>query len=172
MGDLWNQMRQHNHDQALYRLALAFAGAYLASLEQRPAFPSESALGALRAFDEPLPDGPSAAEDVLRQLHEVGAPATTASGGGRYFGFVNGGALPSALAARLVADAWDQNAGLHIMSPVAAKLEQVCEGWLVDLLRLPAGTAAGLVSGTSTATLCGLLAARQCAAETGRLGCQ
>ena len=78
----------------------------------------------------------------------------------RYFGFVNGGVIPAALAARILADVWDQNAALHIMSPIAAKLEAICETWLVDLLDLPADTAAGFVSGTSTATLCGLLAGR------------
>ena len=113
-----------------------------------------------RAFDEPLPEASTAADSILRMLHEFGSPATTAIGGGRYFGFVNGGALPIGLAARLLADVWDQNAALHIMSPIASKLEQICENWLVELFDLPAGTAAGLVSGTSTATLCGALAAR------------
>jgi len=46
------------------------------------------------------------------------------------------------------------------MSPIAAKLEAICETWLVDLLDLPKGSAAGFVSGTSTASLCGLLAGR------------
>ena len=70
------------------------------------------------------------------------------------------GCLPAALGARLLADVWDQNAALQAMSPIAAKLEAVCERWLVDLLALPAGSAVGLVSGTSSATLCGLLAGR------------
>ena len=81
---------------------------------------------------------------------------------------MNGGVLPAALAARLLADVWDQNAGLQVMSPIAAKLEEVCERWLVDLFALPAGTAMGLVSGTTTATLCGLLAGRN--ALLGRQG--
>lgn len=46
------------------------------------------------------------------------------------------------------------------MSPVASKLEEVCEKWLKNLLKLPVETAAGFVSGSSTANLCGLLAGR------------
>ena len=124
------------------------------------AFPDAGTLAGLEAFEQPLPPGPMAASEVLSQLHRLGSPATTALNGGRYFGFVNGGTLPAALAARLLADAWDQNAGLQVMSPIAAKLEALCERWLVDLFALPAGSVVGLVSGTSVASLCGLLAGR------------
>jgi glutamate/tyrosine decarboxylase-like PLP-dependent enzyme len=41
-----------------------------------------------------------------------------------------------------------------------AKLESVCEKWLVDLLGLSSSSVAGFVTGTSIATLCGLAAGR------------
>ena len=140
--------------------ALDHACEYLADLGARPPFPTPKSLTALDLLDEALPAGPTAASGVLAALHTVGSPATTAINGGRYFGFVNGGLLPAALAARLLADVWDQNAGLQVMSPIAAKLEAICQTWLVDLFGLPAGAAMGLLSGTSLATLCGLLAGR------------
>lgn len=157
---LWNRLYQEHTDRALYQRALDYACDYLAGLGQRPPFPTPAALSDLEHFDETLPAQPSAASEVLSILGRFGAPATTALNGGRYFGFVNGGALPAALVARLLADVWDQNAALQVMSPIAARLEAVCENWLVDLLDLPAETAMGLVSGSSVATLCGLLAAR------------
>lgn len=157
---LWRRLRAEQERGDALRLALEFGGDYLETASERRVFPDQAALDALEAFDEPLPKGPSLATDVIEQLHALGAPATTAQDGGRYFGFVNGGLLPAALGARLLADVWDQNAALHVMSPIAAKLEAVCEKWLVELLSLPAGSAAGLVSGTSAATLCGLLAGR------------
>ena len=157
---LWKRLDQEHDDQTLYRQALDFACDYLTDLRERPPFPTPEVLAALAHFDEDLPAEPTAARDVLKRLHELGSPATTAINGGRYFGFVNGGSLPAALAARLLADVWDQNAGLEVMSPIAAKLEALCETWLVDLFGLPTGTAMGLVSGTSVATLCGLLAGR------------
>ena len=57
-------------------------------------------------------------------------------------------------------DAWDQNAALYAMSPVVSVLEEVCEGWLVDLFGLPEGSAAGFVGGSATANLCGIAAGR------------
>jgi len=79
---------------------------------------------------------------------------------GRYFGFVNGNAVPTAVAARWLTDVWDQNPALYVISPIVAKLEQVCERWAKQLLGLPDETAAGIVSGTSIATMCGLAAGR------------
>jgi len=134
--------------------------AYLAGLADRPAFPPDDAVAALAALDTALPDGGTDAAEVIAGLDRLGSPATTAIGGGRYFGFVNGGTLPVALAARWLADAWDQNAALGVMSPVAAKLEEIAERWLVELLGLPGGTSVGFVSGSSMAIFCGLAAGR------------
>ena len=157
----WAQINQEQSDQAIFRKTLEYACDFLAAQTERPPFPTSAAMANLAQLDEALPAAPSAASEVLSILQCLGSPATTALNGGRYFGFVNGGTLPAALAARLLADVWDQNAALHVMSPISAKLESVCERWLVDLFNLPRGTAMGLVSGTSLATLCGLLAARE-----------
>ncbi len=59
---------------------------------QRRVFPSEEAITALAAFDEPLPEQGVTAEATLALLDDVGSPATTASNGPRYFGFVIGAA--------------------------------------------------------------------------------
>src|SRR5690606_14259319 len=56
--------------------------------------------------------------------------------------------------------AWDQNAALPAMSPVAAALHDVAAGWLVDLLGLPAGTAVAFVTGATVANATGIAAAR------------
>ncbi len=144
----------------LLQQAGEYATEYLAGLDQRRVYPSAEAIDNLAVFDEPLPQSPTDGREILKTLHKFGSPATTASAGGRYFGFVNGGTLPVALAARWLADSWDQNAAMFASSPVASRLEAVCEKWLVELLGLPAGTAAGFVSGSSTATLCALAAAR------------
>ena len=160
IGDLWATLQQQNIDKTIYEQATGYAFDYLDTVDERAVAPSSKALARLAEFDEPVPSHPSNGADVLAMLHEVGSPATSAQMGGRYFGFVNGGAIPTSLAARWLADMWDQNTALNVMSPVAAKLEQVAERWMVDLLGLPAGSAAGFVSGTSTATMCGLLAGR------------
>lgn len=157
---LFETLRQQNADKAIYEQVVGYAFDYLDTVYDRPVFPAGTAIAQLNTFDEPLPEHPQDITEILKILHEVGSPATVAQGGGRYFGFVNGGVIPGAVAARWLADVWDQNSALHVMSPIAAKLEQLCEHWLVALLGLPEGTAAGFVSGTSTATMVGLLAGR------------
>ncbi|MGB1840362.1 MAG: pyridoxal phosphate-dependent decarboxylase family protein [Longimicrobiales bacterium] len=140
--------------------ALQYAEEYLRTVDDRPVFPTTEALHALGSFDEPLPDRSTEASETLAILHRVGSPGTVAQVGGRYFGFVNGGALPVGVAARVLADVWDQNTAHYVMSPVAARLEAVCERWLSELLGFPEGTAAGFVTGTTLANLSGLAAGR------------
>ena len=84
---------------------------------------------------------PSDGEDpaaVVEALAAAAEPGLVASAGPRYFGFVTGGALPAALAADWLTSAWDQNAGLHAMSPAAADGEATVLGWCRELLGLPA----------------------------------
>ncbi len=107
-----------------------------------------------------IPVEGEAPHDVLALLDEYGSPATVATAGGRYFGFVNGSTLPAALAANWLAGAWDQNAGLRIETPVGVYLEDVCLAWLRDIFDFPSGTGAGFVTGATMANFSGLLAAR------------
>ena len=152
--------RKQALDAALMEQAHAYALEYMNSVQERPVFPSSKGIEGLSAFDEELPDMHSDPYEVLKMLHEKGSSATVAQTGGRYFGFVNGGIAPAALAAKWLADTWDQNAGMYVTSPIASKLEEVCEKWLKSLLGLPESTVAGFVGGSSTATLCALAAGR------------
>ena len=138
------------------------AADYLESLDNRSVVPTAAAVAALDRLGGSLPDRPTAPGDVLRLLDEAGSPATVSNAGGRYFGFVNGGALPSSVAASWLATAWDQNAALSVMSPVAARLEQIALDWIVGLLGLPAGTGGAFVTGATMASFTGLAAARRC----------
>jgi glutamate/tyrosine decarboxylase-like PLP-dependent enzyme len=83
-----------------------------------------------------------------------------ASAGGRYFGFVTGGALPATLAANWLAGAWDQQAGMATSSPAAAAIEAVAHRWLLDLFGFPATTASAFVTGATMANFTALAAAR------------
>ena len=143
-----------------FELAHAESMAYLEGLAEREVFPSDAAIDGLSAFDEALPVAPTAAADVVEMLARYGAPATTTQLGGRYFGFVTGGATPAGLAAKSLATYWDQNAAMSVMSPLTARLEAVVESWLAQLFGFPRDTAVGFVSGTAIANFAGLAAGR------------
>jgi len=133
---------------------------YLASLPERSVVPSPVSVAALEKLGGPLPESPADPAQVLALLDDIGSPATVATAGPRYFGFVIGGTLPAALAANWLAGAWDQNGAMQISSPVAARLEEIVLQWTIDLLDLPAGSGAGFVTGTTMANFTSLAAAR------------
>src|SRR5205823_9021310 len=134
--------------------------AYLDGIRDRRVSPADDAVVALRALGGPLPVDGERADDVLALLDTVGSPATVAISGGRYFGFVVGGALPAARAANVLAAAWDQNAGLRIMSPVSATLEDIALGWMIELFGLPGSCGGAFVTGATMANFSCLAAAR------------
>ncbi|MGQ0716682.1 MAG: pyridoxal phosphate-dependent decarboxylase family protein [Pseudonocardiales bacterium] len=122
--------------------------------------PTPAALAGLDRFDEPLPERPSDPLTTLSLLDEAGSAATVATTGPRYFGFVNGATLPIALASGWLGMAWDQNAALPVMSPVAARLHEITRNWLVQLFGLPDTTEAAFVTGATMASAAALAAAR------------
>ncbi len=144
----------------LLRTTADRAARYLAGLKDRGVAPTPEALANLGRLDESLPQHPSDPSAVIGLLDEVGSPATVASAGGRFFGFVVGGSLPVTVAASSLAAAWDQNAGIVALSPIAARLEDVAMRWLLDVLGLPPASGVGFVTCATQANFSGLAAAR------------
>jgi glutamate/tyrosine decarboxylase-like PLP-dependent enzyme len=144
----------------LLNLAAEKAIRYVDNASRGRVSPTSSDLAALAGFHELFPDKTSDPADVLNQLDAIGSPATVATTGGRYFGFVNGGMVPAALAASWMTDAWNQNASFRVMSPVAVELEDVVLQWICEALGLPSGCHGGLVSCATMASFTALLAAR------------
>jgi glutamate/tyrosine decarboxylase-like PLP-dependent enzyme len=147
-------------DADLLNDVTARAIAYLQHVRGRRVAPAGAAIEALRKFEEALPAAPVSPHAIVELLDRIATPATVTSSGGRYFGFVNGGALPASVAASWLASTWDQNVALRVMSPAAAALECAALEWTRDLLGLPAGCGGALVSGATMANLTGLAAAR------------
>lgn len=155
-----NNKQEHSERGDLLQAAAGYALGYLEGLDNRAVAPTQAALDGLGALGGPLPEAPDDAGAVLALLDELGSPATVATTGGRYFGFVVGGSLPVTLGANWLATAWDQNAGLYALSPVASALEDIALGWLADALGLPASVAGGFVTGATMANFTALAAAR------------
>lgn len=160
MSKLQDKMFQEIKNRNIFEQSQQYAFEYLENIFDRNVYPTEDAISDLSNFDEDLPAESTKAENVLNQLHEYGNEATTATLGGRYFGFVCGSVVPVGLAAKQLGTFWDQSPALHVLSPIGSKLEAVVEKWFIDLFNLPKQTSAGFVSGTSAANLCGLAAAR------------
>jgi glutamate/tyrosine decarboxylase-like PLP-dependent enzyme len=140
--------------------AVEHARAYLESLPTRPVWARAAYDEMLTRLDAPLHDAPRPADEVVDELVERAGPGLTATGSGRFFGYVIGGAHPAALAADWLTSAWDQNAGLLGLSPAAAAAETVAGRWLLELLRLPAESGVGFVTGGMMANFTCLAAAR------------
>lgn len=156
----YSQEDLHKERATLLKLAADRANAYLDGVDLRSATPTQEAIANLERLAGPLPKHPQPAEATLTLLDAAGSPATMASAGGRYFGFVIGGALPVTVAANWLATAWDQNAGLWAASPVSARIEEIAIEWLGDALGLPKGIGGAFVTGASMASLTALAAAR------------
>lgn len=135
--------------------------AYFDGIATRPVFPPSSAIEALQAFDEPVPATGYPTDQVLQRLDDIGSPATVASNGPRYFGFVIGATLPAAAAAERLVLAWDQCASSFDNSPVADTLERIAGRWTLDLLGLPQDSAVGFGTSATACTLACLSAARR-----------
>lgn len=138
----------------------ARAARYINQINERRVPPSAENVARLKRLGGPLPDGPTDPAEVLALLDDIASPATVATTGGRYFGFVIGGTLPAALAANWLAGAWDQNAAMKVMAPGAAEIEEIVREWSLDLLGLPSNSGAGFVTCTTMANFSGLAAAR------------
>lgn len=147
-------------DRHLLQTASRYAADYLGTLPTRRVGPTPAALDRLRALDRPLPDHPGDPHEVLAELDALGSPATTASAGGRYFGFVIGGTLPVTLAANWLASVWDQDANLTVLGPGVSAFEQVAMRWVLEALHLPPECGAGFVTGATMANFTALAAAR------------
>src|SRR5579864_5477569 len=146
--------------QNLLSFAAEKAIDYVNGSTNRRVSPAEESVLALKTLSEPFPEKQSDPRSVLALLDKVGSPATVATTGGRYFGYVIGGMLPAATVANWLATAWNQKAAIRVMSPIAAELEEVVIRWVCEALGLPADCEGGLVTCATMANFSALLAAR------------
>ena len=143
-------------------LARAFAHtlAHFDGLNASPVAARATLTDLRSALGRPLPDDGLSADTVIDELVADVAGGLLGSQSGRFFAWVIGGGLPSAMAADWLTTAWDQNAGIYACSPASAVAEEVAGGWLKALFGLPEETSVGFVTGTQMAHVTCLAAAR------------
>src|SRR2546426_9844249 len=114
--------------QDLLRTTAERAARYLAGLKDRGVAPTPQALANLKRLEEAFPEHPTDPAAVIALLDAIGSPATVASAGGRFFGFVVGGSLPATVAANWLGGAGGQNPGIVAPPPVAPPPEKGAQG--------------------------------------------
>ena len=99
-------------------------------------------------------------QQVIDELVVAAEDGLLGCAGGRFFAWVIGGALPSALAADWLTSTWDQNAALFATGPAVSVIEEIAGEWLKSLLDLPVGASVAFTTGCQMAHFTGLAAAR------------
>lgn len=152
-----------------YRAALESAAShalgFLETLDQRPVDASANASAVRERICRELAEDGIAPEQVIAELVRDADPGIVGSAGGRFFAWVVGGAVPSALAADWLTAAWDQNAGLVAAGPAAAMVEEIAGDWLKQILGLPSTASFAFVTGCQMAHVTCLAAARHAVLE-------
>jgi len=146
--------------------AVQHASDWLNSVPSRRVRPRDTIDQLESAFALDLPEGPTAATEVVDELARLAEPGLMAIGSGRFFGWVMGGTLPAALASDWMVSAWDQNNGLRYATPATAAIEERAGAWILDLLGLPAESSVGFTTGGTMANFVGLAAGRGAVLET------
>jgi glutamate/tyrosine decarboxylase-like PLP-dependent enzyme len=140
--------------------ALEHASRWLRGLDTRP-------VGATTSLEElrirlgvPFPEQGTDPVRVVDDLAAATEGGLLGSPGGRFYAWVIGGTLQSALAADWLTSAWDQNAGMYATAPAAAVAEEIAGAWLLEMLELPRDASFAFVTGCQMAHVTALAAAR------------
>ncbi len=141
-------------------LAVSAAKQWLDGLEDRPVSSTVSLEELRSRFDRKLGHSGIPADRVVRDLVEASKGGILGSAGGRFFAWVIGGSLPSALAADWLTSTWDQNAALYACGPAASVIEETAGEWIKELLHLPREASFAFTTGCQLAHFTCLASAR------------
>ena len=157
-ADLSQHLRREL-DELTGQLQTSLASA-LRGTDTRIALPpdAEAALAGLR---EPLPEDGAGASSAIIRLVELCEAAGGNTAGPRCFHFVIGGSTPAALAADLLATAYEAVTYTWVLSPVGVQMELQALDWLKEMFGLPKRWSGVMVTGATMANFVGLAAARQ-----------
>jgi glutamate/tyrosine decarboxylase-like PLP-dependent enzyme len=133
---------------------------FLSTLDQRPVCATTTLSDLRYRLNVPLANAGVDANRVIDDLVAATDGGHLGSAGGRFFAWVIGGALPSALAADWLVSTWDNNAALYACGPASAVVEEIAGCWIKDVLGLPASASYAFTTGCQMAHVTCLAAAR------------
>jgi len=146
--------------EALIRQLQSALADAIRGMDERPAF-TVGADAALQDLHEPLPDVGCGAQRSIDKLLQLNARAAANTGGPKCFHFIIGGNTPAALAADILATAYETVTYTWVVSPVGVQMEIQALNWLKELFGLPASMTGIMVTGATMANFVGLAAGRQ-----------
>ena len=149
-----------NLEAAVLARACLHATEYLEGLDSRSVATTIGLAELRRRLNVELGAAGTPAEVVIDELVAATAGGQLGSASGRFFAWVIGGALPSALAADWLASTWDVNATMYACGPAAAITEEIAGEWVKDVLDLPRDASFAFTTGCQLAHVTCLAAAR------------
>ncbi len=139
---------------------VAAAKAWLQNLDDQPVGATATLNDLRSTIRSKLENEGLAADQVINELVHSTKGGLHASAGGRFFAWVIGGSVPSALAADWLTSTWDQNAALYACGPAASVIEEIAGEWIKELLDLPREASFAFTTGCQLAHFTCLAAAR------------
>jgi glutamate/tyrosine decarboxylase-like PLP-dependent enzyme len=130
------------------------------SIDDRIALPPDAG-EVLADFREPLPDTGSGAQATIERLIDLNDRAGGNVVGPKSYHFVIGGSTPAALAADLLATAYEAITYTWILSPTGVEMETQSLDWLKELFGLPEAWPGVMVTGATMANFVCLASGRQ-----------
>ncbi|MDA0679275.1 MAG: aminotransferase class V-fold PLP-dependent enzyme [Proteobacteria bacterium] len=128
--------------------------------DDRIALPPDAAT-VLKNFHQPLPTDGCGAARTIDRLIEINETAGGNTSGPKCFHFVIGGTTPAALAADILATAYDAVPYTWVLSPAGVEMEVQALAWLKELFELPSEWSGVMVTGATMANFVCLASARQ-----------
>ncbi len=140
--------------------ALTHARSWLSGLDDRPVAATASLATLRERIALPLAHHGVDPTRVVDELVAMTEGGLLGSASGRFFAWVIGGSLESALAADWLVSTWEQNAVLSTCAPAVAMVEEIAGSWILELLDLPRDASFAFTTGCQLAHVTALAAAR------------
>jgi aromatic-L-amino-acid/L-tryptophan decarboxylase len=133
---------------------------YLDHIEEKRVFPEAEPRTTNELFSESLPQNPSSAEAVLKELETKLFPYCTNVGHPGYMGLITPSPNPVGIIADFICSALNQNVGAYSIGPSAVAMERRVVRWLTDLCGYGPKAGGNLTSGGMMANFIGLKVGR------------
>lgn len=161
-------MSETDHDRefrALGHEIIDLLADYLESVEDRALYPHVDPRELDRLFDEPIPEAPAAAAQVMEELKEKLLPHCTHVNHPGYFGLITPSPTPVGILGDLITSALNQNIGGYSIGPGGVAMERRTIRWLCDLVGYGDEAGGNLTSGGMMANFTGLKLGRDWASK-------